>query len=86
MVTYKIRVVFAEGVTRDHLWQAGKRMGIDTGALPAGNISHYEAMIDGRLVFTEEWTSKAACDDFIDQLASPTLRAEGIEIDEVEEW
>ena len=84
-MTYKIRVVFAEGVTRHDLWLASKRMGIGDGNMPEGNISHYEAMVDGRLVFTEEWTSKAACEAFIDQIASPVIGAEGIEIDEVEE-
>lgn len=84
-MTYKIRVVFAKGVTRDDLWQASKRMGVGDANMPEGNISHYEAMVDGRLVFTEEWTSKAACDAFIDEIASPVIGSEGIEIAEVEE-
>lgn len=84
-MSYKIMVTFAEGVTPDDLVRANKRMGVTPDRIPEGNMSHTEAVVDGQLVYNEEWTSKAVFDAFIQEVAAPVLKAEGIEIAEVEE-
>lgn len=66
-MTYKIKVTFAEGVTREDLARAEQAMGIDGSVTPPGNISHEEIMEGHQLVMFDEWESKEAFEAFISQ-------------------
>lgn len=84
METFKVQITFPKGVTRDDIARAALRMGINDHNLPAGSLRHTEVMVDGHLVFMEEWISEDAFYDFRLGVAAPALRAEGIQNPEIE--
>ena len=83
-MAYKIKVTFAEGTTPDHLGQIFHHMGVGPDNPPEGGMTHEESVENGRIVFVEEWASKAAFDSFFNQLAVPAHNALRIPLPEIE--
>lgn len=84
-MAYRIKATFAEGVTLDQLDAARQSAGLSPDTPAPGNISHEETTEGGRVVFLDEWESKAAFDTFVSQTAGPMMRQAGIAPPEVEE-
>jgi hypothetical protein len=83
-MAYKIKVTFAEGTTPEHLGQIFQHMGVSPDNPPEGGMTHEEMVENGRIVFVEEWVSKAAFDTFFNQLAVPAHNALGVPLPEIE--
>ena len=81
---YKIQVTFPAGVTQDDLARFAQGMVLNENVSPPGSISHTEYVENGRVVFVDEWESKATLDAFLDQ-AIPAMVQAGIPEPEVEE-
>lgn len=81
---YKIRATFAEGVTVDTMREMVETFTGDPNLQPPETLSHTEQMIDGRLVFIDEWESKEAFEAFFSR-TGPAMEAYGIPAPTIEE-
>jgi len=83
-MSYKIKVVFAEGVTAADIDEMVRSVGADPDGIPPGSLSHEETMENGRLVFIDEWESKEIFDEFFNMNVS-LMEQVGMPIPTVEE-
>lgn len=83
-MSYKIKATFAEGVTLDDMQQMVEKMTGDPNLQPPDTISHTEEMIDGRLVFIDEWESKEVFEAFFSGTA-PLMEQHGLPVPTIEE-
>ncbi|MBZ0276809.1 MAG: hypothetical protein K8I60_11725 [Anaerolineae bacterium] len=78
-MTYKVKVTFAAGMTEEIVGTALAGIGISADSPPQGNLSHDVRTENGRLVYVDEWESKATFETFLAQVVRPLFEQAGIQ-------
>lgn len=84
-MTYKIKLIFPDGVTQEQLFVAQRPLGISPDNLPEGLTGHEKDNEDGCIVYIEEWTSKELFETFFNQQVIPAYTKEDIPLPRIEE-
>lgn len=84
-MSYKIKATFAAGLTEETIAGALASAGISTDSTPSGSISHEVRTENGRLVYVDEWESKAMFDAFVAEVVRPLFQQAGIQPPEMQE-
>lgn len=68
--------------TTDQYDELNRSIGVDSGNLPEGLISHVVAPDEGKLVIVDVWESEDALNRFFESKAGPAMHQLGIEASE----